>query len=282
MSNNQPANGFKARHLFLFLAVLALAVAAILLSRRDVSPIAEKPVPVVANPEALDAKLNALQLNVSIEDFHQALGQPTLVREKIVYFTSMQIRRHATPKEVTEELTYREHFYDREHYVVQAVTDESGKVAMYSITARHAGYIPKIQSALGGDIHLGKSVFDALPRKSRKIAGLFLQDPQKTRYYEIVSARAGDVRYAIFSSAPNGYRQGVGRLDGGEAGSLVMSFGPERAEFPFNEQHREFRKATAINTYTVITDWFKGVEMRQEGTNFGETLINFGPDIEVP
>jgi hypothetical protein len=42
--------------------------------------------------------------------------------------------------------------------------------------------------------------------------------------------------------------------------------------------HDEFRKTTSINTYSVASRKFEGIDATAEGVNYGSSKVNFGPN----
>lgn len=228
------------------------------------------------NPE-LDAKLNALDVNLDVAQFDSLLGKPALAADKVIKTATVKIRRHAKPRQIIEETKYREYFYVHPHFYVQVITDEAGKVGLYSVTARSPQYVPKINTALPQQVQIGRSVYGDLQATPIKIAGNLEPDRRDSFYYEIYPLAATPDRVVVFSSNTNGYLKNTAQLDEKTSGLMVSRVGPDAEGFPLHEMHAEFRKTTTINTYSVAAVWLKGFDMTSTGANFGSALINFGP-----
>jgi|GEM_PF-2052771 len=261
------------------LAAVAVVVALFFIGSGKSIPLLGKPAG-EQDPE-LDLKLNSLDVNVDIGHFDGVLGKPALAADKVIKIVYMEVKkRHARPKEVVEEIKYREYFYVHKGFFVQVIADEAGKVGMYSVTARGADYVPTLTTAIDQPVRLGRSVYTDLQQTPIKIAGVL--DPQRENsfYYEIYSVTSAESRVVVFSSNTSGYLEKAGRLDEKTTGLFVSRFGPDAEGFPIHAMHGEFRNATTINTYSVVAGWLRGIDMTATGTNFGSALINFGPRAE--
>ena len=228
----------------------------------------------------LDKKLNSLNVEVDIGYFDSLLGYPAIKNTRKIKYVHYLMKDINNPKEIEEEVTYKEYFYINENYYVQAVTDESNKVGMYSITARSTKYIPEIKSDLGELIRLGKSEYGDLKNEPRKVAGLLGMNIKHFNYYEVFLFDPGNYRYVVYSSNPNGYFENVGRLDWEIGNIFAKGFSVDDNDFPMHEKHNAFRKSTTINTYSVTTPWFQAIDLSDEGVNYGGSKINFGPHVD--
>lgn len=234
----------------------------------------------------LDKKLNSLNVEVDIGYFDSVLGLPAIKNRRTLTHTFFSVEGAdsfqdlLTPKEVEEEVTYNEYFYISEFYYVQAVADENDKVGMYSITAREPDYVPEIETDLGEIIRLGKSVYGDLQRKPTKVAGLLGMNLKHFNYYEVILFDPGNYRYAIFSSNPNGHFENVGSLDWEIGDIFAEGFSVDADDFPMHSKHDDFRRITTINTYSVTTPWFQGIDLTEDGVNYGGAQINFGPHVD--
>lgn len=226
---------------------------------------------------ALDQKLNSLKVDVDIKNFHQVLGEPSSEKQREVTNVTMTIKRHAPPKKVEEKFTYKDYLYENEHFYVQAVTDEAGKVGMFSITARDSDYLPTIQTEMDKPIQLGKTVYADFSPTARKIAADFRESSTKPSYYEVVVHTGKEQTYVVVATNPHGKAGKIGKLKPQDGDVLIKWFSLAGQDFPLNEEHDAFRKATVINTYTEVAPWFRGVDNSGDGANFGENTINFGP-----
>lgn len=225
----------------------------------------------------LDQKISSLKTDVDIGHFDSLLGKPAMKNDKVVKIASYTLKRHGRPKQVIEEIKYLEHFYVHQHFVVQAITDEAGKVGLYSVMARSADYLPNINTELGEPVRLGKSVYADLQKKPVKIVGRLGTNFRDASYYEIFLVEGQKNKLAVFSSNPNGYLKNIGRLDDRDSGMLISRFSAAAENFPLTATHDVFRKSSTINTYSVVAPWLRGIDMTTEGANYGEALINFGP-----
>jgi hypothetical protein len=231
----------------------------------------------------LDKKLNSLNVEVNIGYFDSVLGFPAIKNTRKLkqkYYSFESIEDLENPKEVEESFTYKEYFYISESYYVQAVTDEKDKVGMYSITSRSENYIPEIKSDLGELVRLGKSTYGDMKKKPRKVAGLLGMNLKHFNYYEVFLFDPGNYRYVVYSSNPNGYFENVGSLDWEIRDLFAKGFSVDDNDFPMHEKHKEFRAATTINTYSVTTPWFQGIDLSDDGVNYGGSQINFGPHVD--
>lgn len=231
----------------------------------------------------IDKKLNSLNVEVDIGYFNSVLGAPAIKNSRSItktFYSFKSFEDIKSPKEVEETLTYKEYFYINEYYYVQAVTDENNKVGLYSITARSEKYIPEIKSDLGETVYLGKSTYGEMKEKPRKVAGLLGMNLKHFNYYEVIIFDPGNYRYVVYSSNPNGHFESVGSLDW-EIGDLFSKgFSVDNDDFPMHQKHKEFRLSTTINTYSVTTPWFKGIDLTDDGVNYGGAQINFGPHVD--
>lgn len=237
----------------------------------------EDPEAIKARNAEFDQKLNSLAVDVDIDKFHQLLGEPAAKKQREIVDVTMTIRRHARPKKVEERFTYTDYLYTNDHFYVQAVTDEAGKVGMYSITAKNSDYQPTLQTVMGKPIHLGKTVYADFSPTARKIAADFSGGADKPSYYEVVVSGFEDPKVAVVSTNPLGTPGKVGKLSAENGETLIKWFSLAGNDFPLNEEHDEFRKNTTINTYTAVAPWFRGVDNSADGANFGDSKINFGP-----
>lgn len=225
----------------------------------------------------LDQKLNSLKVDVDIKNYHQLLGEPISQQQREVTNVSMTIKRHAPPKKVEEKFTYTDYLYEHDDFYVQAVTDQAGKVGMFSITARDSDYLPTIQTEMEKPIQLGKTVYADFAPSARKIAADFGKDSAKPSYYEVVVHTGKEHTYVVVATNPFGKVGKVGKLSPQEGDRLIKWFTLAGQDFPLNEEHDAFRKSTVINTYTEVAPWFRGVDNSGDGANFGENVINIGP-----
>lgn len=234
----------------------------------------------------LDKRLNSLNVEVDIGYFDSVLGAPAIKNRRTLTHTFYSIEGANSSqdllnsKEVEEEITYNEYFYISEFYYVQAVTDENDKVGMYSITARGPDYVAEIETDLGAVVRLGKSVYGDLKMKPTKVAGLLGMNLKHFNYYEVILFDPGIYRYVIFSSNPNGHFENVGGLDWEIRDIFAKGFSVDDDDFPMHSNHDEFRKITTINTYSVTTPWFQGIDLTEDGVNYGGAQINFGPHVD--
>lgn len=224
----------------------------------------------------LDKKLNALQIDVNIEHFNKVLGEPVSENTRNITQERVILKRQARPRKVQETYTFKEYIYVNPHYYVQAVTNEKNEVGMYSITIRNSVYKPTLQTVLGQQVQLGKSVYDELDRPPRKIGADF-KTSGRAAYYEILLADNEQTLLAIFSNNPFGYTEKLGSFEEGKDDIFVKWFSLWGGDFPLHEEHDAFRKKTAFNTYSVSAPWFSGVDSTAEGSNLGEDSITFGP-----
>ncbi|NOI82179.1 hypothetical protein F0237_16045 [Vibrio tubiashii] len=237
----------------------------------------------IGHNSELDKKLNSLNVEVDIGYFNSILGMPAIKNQRRinqVYYSFESIENMDDPKQVEEEHLYNEYFYINEDYYVQVVTDEKDKVGMYSITARSANYIPEIKTDRGETIYLGKSTYTELKRKPQKVAGLLGMNLKHFNYYEVYLFDPGNYRYAVYSSSPVGHFENVGDLDWEIGNIFAESFSVDDKDFPMHSKHQAFRKTTTINTYSVTTPWFHGIDLTDEGVNYGGRQINFGPHVD--
>lgn len=232
----------------------------------------------------LDKKLNSLNVEVDIGYFDGVLGPPAIknvrsITHKYYSFKSLMDDPHNSTK-IEKNISYKEYFYINDLYFVQAVTDEEGKVGMYSITARASKYIPEIKTDLGELVLLGKSTYGNLENKPKKVAGLLGMNLKHFNYYEVFLFDPGNYRYAIYSSNPNGHFQSVGDLDWEIRDIFAKGFSVDDDDFPMHKKHEKFRKSTTINTYSVTTPWFQGIDLSENEVNYGGAYINFGPHVD--
>jgi hypothetical protein len=277
MSENNQNNRSKNRTLTIFLVILAVfgaGVAAVATGSLQKMPFFDTLLGVPK--EELDKKLNSLKLGVNIEQFHTLLGKPVISENKSIKLISYSLKWHGTPKKEVREVPYTEYFYNHPHYYVQAITNESGKVDFYSITAKTAKYHPQLTTALGNSVQLGKSVYGDLQKIPFKIGGRLSENAKNTAYYEVFSLTSQEQKWAVFSSNPYGYLTTLVPLDEKKEGFLVKRF-REGDSFPLNPIHETFRKSTIINTYSAATPEFLGIDTAPDGLNYGEGKISFGP-----
>ncbi len=230
----------------------------------------------------LDQTLNALSLDVGIDQFHQQLGEPVSQKRHELERTHRVLKRHAPVRIVEERYTYIEYLYENDYFYVQAVTDENGKVGMYSITTKTADYTPSIPTILDRPVQLGKSTYADFAPRARKMAADFRNDARKPGYYEVV-VKLGDARrdeesyFALIATNPLGYIEKIGKLTPKDGDILTQWFAMNGHNFPLNDEHGAFRQDTTINTYTAVANWFHGIENTADGSNFGDNVISIGP-----
>jgi hypothetical protein len=232
---------------------------------------------VIARNAEFDQKLNSLTVDTDIAHFHQLLGQPASQKQREITSINRVIKRHARPRSVEEKFTYIEYLYPNDHFYVQVVTDEAGKVGMYSITAIDADYSPTIQTVVGKPLQLGKTVYADFSPAARKIAADFSGNAAKPNYYEVVVGSGADPQYVVVSTNPVGQIGKMGKLTNKDGGTLIKWFSLNGHDFPLDEEHGIFRQNTTINTYTEVAPWFRGVDNSGDGANFGDAALNFGP-----
>lgn len=231
----------------------------------------------------LDKQLNSLNVEVDLGYFNGVLGAPAIKNTRVITRTSYlidSVEDIESPEEVKENFTYKEYFWIDENYYVQAVADDNDKVGMYSITVRSNDYIPEISSDLGEIVYLGKSTYGEMRDKPIKVAGLLGMNLKHFNYYEVFLFDPGNYRYAVYSSNPNGHFENVGSLDWEIRNIFARKFSVDNDDFPMHKQHNEFRMATTINTYSVTTPWFKGIDLSDDGVNYGGAQINLGPHVD--
>lgn len=231
----------------------------------------------------LDNLLNSLSVEVDIGYLNSALGSPAIKNCRLIRYKISRIKSLENPldlEEKEEEANYNEYFYIHKHYYVQAIVDQNGKVGMYSITSRSKKYLPQLKTDLGFPIRLGKSTYSDITVKPLKVAGLRGMNLKHFNYYEVYLFEPGNYRHAVLSTNPNGYIGKVGRLDWEIGDIFAKQFPIDSNEFPMHKKHQDFRKNTTINTYTVSTPWFMGIDLTDDGVNYGEEIINFGPYID--
>lgn len=271
-------NGLQRRPAVLFIVVLvviAVIGALFFMGKGKPNPLLDK-VSDGHHPE-LDQKLNSLAVNLDVAHFDGVLGNPAIAADKVIKIATVEVKRHARPKQIIEEIKYREYFYIHEDFYVQVIADEAGKVGLYSITARDKRYLPNITTATAETVRLGRSVYGDLSNPPIKVAGLLNPNRENTFYYEIYPATSAEGGFVVFASNTNGYLDKVAQLDEKTSGLLISRFGPDAEGFPIHAMHGEFREATTINTYTFVAAWLKGFDMTTTGANYGTALINFGP-----
>jgi len=237
----------------------------------------ESPEEVAARNQEFDKKLNALNIDVNIADFNNILGQPASQGQREIITETMKIRRQARPKRVEEKFVFTEYFYVNEYFYVQAVTDETGKVVMYTITARDARYQPHINTIFNRPVDLGKTVYSDVDATVRKIAVDVSGNPERPAYYEVMVNAGENPQIAIMATNPMGVTGKSGQFNVEQGTLFVRWFSLAGDGFPLNEMHQSFRKNTVINTYARAATWFRGLDNSAAGANFGEKAINFGP-----
>jgi hypothetical protein len=278
MSGNVDLGWSKRRRVVLFILgslAVALIAALFFIGSGKSIPLLDK-FSGGSDPE-LDQKLNSLDVNLDLGHFDRVLGKPAIATDKVIKIASVVVKRHARPRQVIEEIKYREYFYIHEGFYVQVITDEAGKVGLYSITARGTDYRPNINTPLAQPVRLGQSMYGDLQQTPIKIAGVLDPDATNSFYYEVFPDTSAQGRLAVFSSNTNGYLAHAGKLDEKSSGFFVSRFGPDAEGFPIHAMHGEFRKTTTINTYSVVATWLRGIDMTSSGVNYGSALINFGP-----
>lgn len=223
-----------------------------------------------------DTTLNALKIEVDISEYNRVFGEPAVTRPRNVSILNTVVRRHAPPRQVEESFSYIEHLYVNPYFYVQALTNEEGKVGMYSITARSAGYAPTINTVLGQPIYLGKSVFGDLPAAARKIGADF-RKPEQRGYYEIIVANTEQAEIIVAGTNPLGYVEKIGDFPEKSDEIFVKWFLLAGTDFPMSDAHDAFRKNTSINTYSRAAAWFRGLDNTGGGTNLGDAPIHIGP-----
>lgn len=261
----------KFSQLFAFHLIILTLVLSAACSKRDHEEKA------AAHNAEFDQKLNSLNVDVDIAQFDKLLGKPASQKQREIVDVTMVIKRHARPRRVEEKFTYKEYFYVDDHYYVQAVTDEAGKVGMYSVTARDEDYSPTLQTVMGKPLQLGKTVYADFSPTARKIAADFSGNSAKPSYYEVVVSSGKEPQIAVVSTNPQGQIGKMGKLTHDGGGMLIKWFSLAGQDFPLHEEHDNFRKSTTINTYTEVAPWFRGVDNSGDGANFGDAAINFGP-----
>lgn len=278
MSGDGSLNGSQRRPAVLFiLALVIIAVMGALFLMWKGNPAASLEKIPDGNNHELDQKLNSLAVNLGITHFDSVLGNPAIATDKVIKIATVEVKRHARPKQVIQEIKYREYFYIHEDFYVQVIADEDGKVGLYSITARNKRYLPSITTATVETVRLGRSVYGDLSNPPIKVAGILNPNRENTFYYEIYPATSAEGGFVVFASNTNGYLDKAAQLDERTSGLLISRFGPDAEGFPIHAMHDEFRKATTINTYSVAAAWLKGFDMTTTGANYGSALINFGP-----
>jgi hypothetical protein len=240
------------------------------------------PEAVIARNAEFDQTLSALSVDIAIDEFHRVLGEPASQKRHELHRVQRVVKRHAPVRIVEEEFTYIEYLYVNDHFYVQAVADEEGKVGMYSITARTADYTPSVPTILDRPVQLGKSTYADFAPRSRKMAVDFSKNRDKPAYYEVI-VKLGDERrneeslYALIATNPLGHIEKMGKLTHGDSDVLTQWFSLSGHNFPLNEEHGVFRQNTTINTYTTVASWFRGIENTADGSNFSDNAISIGP-----
>lgn len=223
-----------------------------------------------------DTKLNALKIETNISEYKSVFGEPTVTHPRTVTVYNTVVRRHAPPRQVEESFSYIEHLYVNPYFYLQVLTDEAGKVGMYSITARTAGYAPTINTIFGHPIYLGKTVFDEMQAPARKLGADFTK-PERRAYYEIMVGNSKEAEIAVVGTNPLGYVEKVGTFPEKTDEIFVKWFVLAGTDFPMSDEHEAFRKNTSINTYSRAAKWFRGLDNTGGGTNLGEAPIHIGP-----
>ncbi|MCR6650192.1 MAG: hypothetical protein NVV73_01240 [Cellvibrionaceae bacterium] len=257
---------------FFFFLILSLAVFGVACSKKGSEP----PALTAERKAEFDTTFNSLKLNVDISEYNRVFGEPALTLPRTVTIANMVVRRHAPPRKVEESFSYIEHLYVNPYFYVQVLTDEAGKVGMYSITARTAGYAPTINTVFGHPISLGKSVYEDLQAAARKIGADFTK-PEQNAYYEILVTNAEEPEIAVAGTNPLGYVEKVGNFPEKSDEIFVKWFLLTGTDFPMSEEHDTFRKNTTINTYSRAATWCRGLDNTGGGTNLGAASIHIGP-----
>lgn len=262
-----------SRHFWLFAGLGGLIVAVVLgglLYQKSFGNLSSQ------EAEAITQKLNLLKLGVDIGYFTEQLGEPKLKESKTLKMVSYKIIRHATPKKEVRDVLYSEYYYNNPYFYVQAITNQTGVVEFYSITAKSEKFQPKIKTGLNEFVELGKTLYHSLPKSPYKVAGRLTENPKDAAYYEIFVLDSSVPKLEIYSTNPQGYLQSTVPLDEKKEGFLVSKITGETV-FPINPVHDAYRRATAINTYSAVSAEFEGIDTSGDGMNYDEAKINFGP-----
>lgn len=223
-----------------------------------------------------DTKLNALKIETDLSEYKSVFGEPAVTHPRTVTVANTVIRRHAPPRQVEESFSYIEHLYVNPYFYLQVLTDEAGKVGMYSITARTADYAPTINTVFGHPIYLGKSVFGDMQAPARKLGADFTK-PEQRAYYEIMVNNSEAAEIAVVGTNPLGYVEKIGDFPEKSDEIFVKWFVLAGTDFPMSDEHDAFRKNTSINTYSRAAKWFRGLDNTGGGTNLGKAPIHIGP-----
>lgn len=181
--------------------------------------------------EAKYAKLRTLATETQIDFFSSALGAPAFKNR---------------------QSNYVEHIFIDSQFYVQAITDEDGKVLMFSVTTRSKSFNPTLdlgELEVDGQpfvVTLGKTKFSDLDDIPRKIEAYTWNRGMSYRekYY---FGNPGLYQNFDFVSCEAGYRPEI-NIHLGEF-VLAAQEGIEIKSLATNVA--EFRRACVINTYTI-------------------------------
>jgi hypothetical protein len=275
--NIRGRSGYSVRFVMLVLSTLAIgALWSCASDKKEPTSVLSE---VHFDPKEMDKKLNALSVDVEIGHFNSVLGAPASSADKIVEQVILKVRRHATPRREVHQVKLREYWYEHPGYYVQAVTNEEGKVGMFTITARTEQYQPQINTAIGETISLGKSTYDVLPGKPRKVAARLDAEPKESGYYEVFMISPENKNWLIFSTNPKGYVENIVTVDDKKEGVFVSRFSLTMDDFPVHETHGNFRSKTTMNTYGMAASWFEALDLSSHGANFGDNMVSIGPQL---
>ncbi len=179
----------------------------------------------------------------------------------ISYFISML----GTPVSINQSGTDEEYIFVNKYCYVQSVTDQNGKVLLYSVTTRRGDFNPSLSldyTKLG--IRLGKTRFSDVGTPCSRI---YNGDHGAITFYSESYYHGLDAGYRtiFFSFNPNGY----GKI-GIVPRSWIIGGHPDEGQ-DMDMIVKKFREETLVNTYTVST--FMGPDGHKDVDN----LTIFGP-----
>ncbi|MCK4553380.1 hypothetical protein KAU19_00250 [Candidatus Parcubacteria bacterium] len=245
---------FKKNNLFILIGVLLILLSSVITITQGFSAIKEQYEKSIGYKGKLLENLSQLSADVHIGYFTEILGNP-------VFVNNYDERIHANQELTKTNLT--EYVFVNKYYFVQALTDNQGKVIVYTVTTRVANFNPKFKG-----IELGKTKFKDLGQAVDGDIVSYL-GAHNFYYHETYwGANPGNYQTSIYALNEAGYAGLEEELESytmippsKKLGEEILSSDPEI---------EKFRNNAIINTYGVSAPL---VFFRENLNDF-----RFGPD----
>jgi hypothetical protein len=209
-------------------------------------------------------KVARLNVNTQIDNYEEILGKPFLINKRA---------------------SHKEYLFIDELFYVQAVANEADQVVMYSITTRSPKFRPKIRTPFSDNkekdivVELGRTPLSVINYRPSDING-FISGNMSSFYYNELYWTGNWGGYLTYGFSYNG--AGAGKVStpywplfSGLVTQKTLLNRLQKGDSPqFPRGLREFRSKTAINTYTVISDYEPKLDIDNDD------WMTLGPEIQ--